>query len=325
MIVVVMHATGLFFPSLHDQLGGTGQPGVWLFFVLSSFLLTHKFITSGFSILNIISYSLGRLMRILPVFYIAVFVYYLMGFYDLEKMKSIISFDSTYIHLWTIPIEFKFYFILPVVVFCAAVVGNKLGWVSSVVFLMFITCAVAYIYPYTESSSGGLGFYIPVFMYGVLIAFVNDAYKAKIPPFISDFISLAIIILFVLLTPPFFGVNGWLGDKFVVLGPLIALFVYVQVNSNGYISRVLSSKLMVALGKYSFSVYLFHIMIIFIVYPKYIDNFTAYIVAIILCVGGGAIAYHCIESPLERLRHKIMSIVMKRPMRGMDEESKAQP
>ncbi|MGL4427788.1 MAG: acyltransferase family protein [Silvania sp.] len=307
MIVVVMHATGLFFPSLHDHLGGTGQPGVWLFFVLSTFLLTHKFINSGFSFLNVLSYLLGRMIRILPIFYIAVLVYYLMGFYDLDKMKSIISFDSTYIHLWTIPIEFKFYFILPIVVYLASNIQRYAGKAYSLMFLILLTLVFAFIYPYTdEEINGRLSYYIPVFMYGIIIAFVYNYFQFKISSRVSDGASIAIVLMFIMLTPPFMGVNGWLGNKFVLLGPFIALFVYLQVNSGGYVSSILSSKIMAGLGKYSFSIYLFHIMIIFIVYPKFLDNVTAYFVTIALCIGGGAVAYHCIESPLESFRHKLM-------------------
>lgn len=307
MIVVVMHATGLFFPSLHDHLGGTGQPGVWLFFVLSSFLLTHKFLNSGFSFLNVLSYALGRIIRILPIFYIAVLVYYLMGFYDLEKMKSIILFGSTYIHLWTIPIEFQFYFLLPVIVFCASGIQKFVGRTYALLFLVLLTFAFAFMYPYTDKEiNGRLVYYIPVFMYGIVIAFVHNYIQVKISSFVSDGISIAIIFMFVMLTPPFQGVNGWLGNKFVLLGPFVALFVYLQVNSSGYISRLLSSKVMTDLGRYSFSIYLFHIMIIFIVYPRFLDNVTAYLVTIILCIGGGAVTYHCIESPLESFRHKFM-------------------
>ena len=307
MIVVVMHATGLFFPSFHDQLGGTGQPGVWLFFVLSAFLLTHKFLNSDFSIFNVISYFVGRFIRILPIFYISVIIYFFMGFYDLQKMMSVIKFDSTYIHLWTIPIEFKFYFLLPVIVYCALCIQRVFGGLYALIFLVLLTLLFAILFPYTvKDINGRLAFYIPVFMYGIITAFAHHYLKIRINPVVSDVISFLIVLTFILLTPPFQGVNGWLGNKFVLLGPLIALFVFLQANSSGIINGFLSSNVMRALGKYSFSTYLFHIMIIFIVYPKYINNMAAYIITIILCVGGGIVAYYLVEAPLESFRHKLM-------------------
>ncbi|MEI9579761.1 acyltransferase [Enterobacter asburiae] len=308
MIVVVMHATGLFFPSLHDHLGGTGQPGVWLFFVLSAFLLTHKYINTGFSVLNTVSYFLGRTIRILPIFYMAVIIYWLMGFYDVEKMKSIISFDSTYIHLWTIPVEFKFYFLLPVIVYIESIIQRVAGRLYSLLFLVLLTLAFSIIYPYTsEDINGRLPFYIPVFMYGVIVAFVYNYFKVKVSRLVCDGLSIVIVFMFVILTPPFQGVNGWLGNKFVLLGPFIAIFIYLQVLGHGYVSMALSSKVMTYLGKYSFSIYLFHIMIIFIIYPTFINNIAAYLVTIALCIGGGVVAYHCVESPLESFRHKLMN------------------
>jgi peptidoglycan/LPS O-acetylase OafA/YrhL len=36
-----------------------------------------------------------------------------MGYMNYQKMIDTISFNSSYFHFWTIPVEFKFYFTLP--------------------------------------------------------------------------------------------------------------------------------------------------------------------------------------------------------------------
>lgn len=77
LIVLITHAVNMFFigtPYLH----GTGRIGVWLFFVLSAFLLTYKFERSGFSLLSISNYVIGRVLRIIPLFLISVVVYRLL-------------------------------------------------------------------------------------------------------------------------------------------------------------------------------------------------------------------------------------------------------
>ena len=48
LIVICIHAIAIFFPSTRDLMAGAGKIGVWLFFVLSAFLLTSKFMRSGF-------------------------------------------------------------------------------------------------------------------------------------------------------------------------------------------------------------------------------------------------------------------------------------
>lgn len=310
MIVVVMHATGLFFPSLHDRLGGTAQPGVWLFFVLSSFLLTHKFLNGGFSFLKIASYFLGRFIRIIPIFYISAAVYFLVGLFDFSKLMEIVTFYGTYIHFWTIPVEFKFYFILPIIAYTAMHLKKMFGVAISLVFLMLVCVAVSLCFPFTDRNlNGHMSVYVPVFMYGIIAAFVYNFISVKINKIIADALSLLIIFSFVLMTPPFMGINGWLGDKFVILGPAIAFFVYLQVVSNGVVQKFFSMKWVANLGRFSFSIYLFHIMIIFMIYPSFQNNIAAYLFTIFLCIGGGVVSYYLIESPLEKMRHSIMGWV----------------
>ncbi|MRT05092.1 acyltransferase family protein [Ewingella americana] len=312
MIVVLMHATGLFFPSLHDRLGGTAQPGVWLFFILSSFLLTYKFLSNGFSLPILTSYFLGRVIRIIPIFYIAVFIYFLLGLFDFNKFKEIVFFNGTYVHFWTIPVEFKFYFSLPLIVFSAVMVEKFFNAKISISFLIFLTLIISFSFPFTdEKLNGTMLVYTPVFMYGIIIAFIYAYTPIKINNPIADFLSLIIIAIFILMTPIFTGINGWLGDKFVVLGPLIAIFIYLQAISDGIVAKTFSSRGFANLGKFSFSIYLFHIMILFMIYPQYLNNKMAYLASIALSIGGGMLCYYLFESPLEKIRHLIMRKINK--------------
>ena len=123
--VLVLHATGLFFPSINASLSGTAQFGVWLFFVLSAFLLTNRFFVTGFSLTSLASYVLGRSLRILPVFFLAVYVYYWAGLFKEDTLNKIITFSGSYAHFWTIPVEYVFYFILPVIAFASIKISGN--------------------------------------------------------------------------------------------------------------------------------------------------------------------------------------------------------
>lgn len=68
LIVLCVHAAMMFFTNSSSGLAGTGKIGVWLFFVLSAFLLTSKFAAVGFSFYSIATYALGRVVRIIPLF-----------------------------------------------------------------------------------------------------------------------------------------------------------------------------------------------------------------------------------------------------------------
>lgn len=60
LIVICVHGSAFFFPDTGHYLAGTGKIGVWLFFVLSAFLLTSKFIRSGFAARLVVGYAVGR-------------------------------------------------------------------------------------------------------------------------------------------------------------------------------------------------------------------------------------------------------------------------
>ncbi|EPH2696969.1 TPA: acyltransferase [Klebsiella aerogenes] len=113
IIVLIAHALTMFIPGTRSYLAGTGKIGVWLFFVLSAFLLTNKFSNSGLNLSSLSNYLISRTFRIIPIFIIASTFYYFMGYYDVKTLYNIISMQSGYGHLWTIPVEFKFYFVLP--------------------------------------------------------------------------------------------------------------------------------------------------------------------------------------------------------------------
>lgn len=106
-----------------------GDTGVALFFVLSGFLLSLPFWRQfeGEKLLNIKSYLVNRVVRIVPVYYVCLLLIMAMkGFHG-----SDLTFDNIVLHLlflhtirdqfvfgfsppfWTLAVEFQFYLILP--------------------------------------------------------------------------------------------------------------------------------------------------------------------------------------------------------------------
>lgn len=124
LIVLVVHATAVTFPATYPYLRGTAKVGVWLFFVLSAFLLTYKLLHRGFSLRTLVDYGLGRFLRIYPLFALTVLGYYLLwpsaGIATQADLVQALTLQKGYIHLWTVPVEFKFYFFLPGLLACAS-------------------------------------------------------------------------------------------------------------------------------------------------------------------------------------------------------------
>lgn len=314
--VLILHATGLFFPSINVYLPGTAQFGVWLFFVLSAFLLTNRFFVTGFSVKSMLSYFLGRSLRILPVFFLAAYVYYLAGFFDDQKLTQLLTLSGTFLHFWTIPVEFKFYFILPFIAYMSIRLTRQYNAYVAAGALVSLIVIQQYYYPYTDLSLGGrMPYYMPAFLCGMIAScFYMDKKPENVNPFISDMISIAVIAGCVMSAPEFikiFGVEekGWLYNKFLYFAPGMALFVLVQCYGRGVFASMMKSRVMTHIGNWSFSIYLWHFLILQRMGPFNHYNTTIYIVAIIACIGLGAISYYMIEEPCERFRHKIMAAI----------------
>lgn len=309
VIVVLYHSFGNLMLNKGAYTSRTGLYGVILFFTLSSFLLSNKFIVNGFSKKELMNYCVGRVIRILPLFFIAAYFYYSIGMIDVAKLLSIITFNGTYAHLWTIPFELKFYFILPFIVFIGFLLQIKYGSLSS---LFFIVLAIISSF-YSPISLGGFidNNWSPIFLMGILMCFVYNNYKLKLHPIQSDILIILSLGLMIFSTQAsqyyFFGYRPQPTPMVILVwGAITSVFCYLCLESNGKISNLLNSTCMKYLGKWSFSIYLFHWAVIIISSKYKLNDVTVFVFCVIQSIGLGALIYYIIEAPLEKTRHLIM-------------------
>src|SRR5690606_20068490 len=117
LTVLLAHLPGFFAPDYGRYFTGTGKYGVWLLFVLSAFLLTNQLQRNGLRLAPVASYAVGRSLRIMPLFWLAILVYWWLGTAGIDSPADVwaaASFRHGYAHLWTIPVEFTFYALLPI-------------------------------------------------------------------------------------------------------------------------------------------------------------------------------------------------------------------
>ena len=121
-----------------------GNTGVTLFFVLSGFLLTQPFIQalkSGTQI-NIRRFYAARLLRIIPLYYTAVFVAWLVSSNTYSAVKALlfipVGFDIFPFSMpwWSLSTEMQFYLLLPLVMLAMANTKGR---------LFLAVCGVAWI------------------------------------------------------------------------------------------------------------------------------------------------------------------------------------
>lgn len=260
-----------------------GWIGVDLFFFLSAFLLTKllkkEYEQSGK--INIPYFFIRRLLRIWPLYffylsYILVSYYFLfkpdndvcnrvfslLFFFDnWMSMNEGYNFIPGTIHLWSISMEEQFYLILPIILpFFFR--NQKLGRLFFVIlfvivlFLRFVFSTADYPFIYVSPL------HIDSFLFGMIIGFgYLDRFFKRINPKLK--FCLIIVLGFCLYFLPNRYISGVSNTYlYFVVAILCCLVFDLLVNVNTVIKRFLQSPILAYLGKISFGLYIYHIIVI---------------------------------------------------------------
>lgn len=242
-----------------------GCHGVDLFFVLSGFCLAYPPLShlhaEGRTRFNIAGYGARRAVRILPPYYAAIGVLWLLamslGWAHVVLPQSMDSaaaaprgilnqmlfIGHSYLAapFWTLAIEFRWYFIFPLVL-----------WVWTRSRSLFALIAVTSLI----FSGGPLRsidlFFLPTFMLGIVAA---DVYIRK-----SRTARLALIAF-----PPSLAValastahGGWYWTGAGPYWGISMFFLVVAAGASGVLRRLLSSRALIYIGVTSYGIYLVH-------------------------------------------------------------------
>lgn len=319
LIVLIAHSVGMFFPNIGSMMPGTGKIGVWLFFSLSAFLLTSNFIYKGFSAEQMVSYVLGRTIRILPLYAIAVLTYYYFGYYGLDFIKKLFFMDTPWGHLWTVSVEFKFYFILPIIAFVLIKVDKLFGKKAVIMASATLILTHQIFYPYyaVQPSSTDMTDYISAFIPGMAVSLLLP-YNKKIQPWLLSVISILVLSLIFISIPAIrlaifdVPVDSYLLNKHLHFAFLWAIFIWLTANGRGIVGLAMTNKIIMAIGKWSFSIYLFHWLIYTQMLVKNTGSVVFSILAPLSAIALGMTVYYSIEFPIEKTRHLIMRKIVRK-------------
>ncbi|MEX5448549.1 acyltransferase family protein [Stutzerimonas stutzeri] len=319
LIVLIMHGLSLGWPEqLFPLLKGGGKYGVWLFFVLSAFLLTLRLSNRGFSGGSLADYALGRTLRIMPLFVFACVLYAWsdVGIQNIEQLRSVLLLQSGSIHLWTVPVEYKAYFVLPLLVWAGVRLQRRLGNGALALAALAAVLAQQAAWPYwnTPADSPNTRWYLAPFIFGTFCALMLPWLSKRRRGTLGTIFALFTFIILVLALPgPRQALLGGelandLMDKHVFIGLWWAVFIALLIDGHGLVGRMLSHRLLAYLGTISYSTYLFHWLIMVKVFALFPNNPLAFAAAQIMAIGAGSLGYHLAEVPLEHLRRRITPI-----------------
>lgn len=333
-LLVILSHTSLnkmyFFP--HLDFSGFGKFGVFLFFLLSAFLLTYPFLKPEkklFSKAAMIRYWQRRTLRIYPL-YITYLLAALVSTFLLDRMANIqgvgIPFPLTtteflkHITLlegksitWSIAVEFKFYFFLPLIAW-GMKISRKIHPYYPYILLLSLIILSQLISPQGSSSTNDIRLlpYTPIFITGMILAQLQtdiDAaggIKNSLQTTVKYITALCIISI-LYQTPAIYSLlnenvpSDFFHKRFIQFSILWGFVLFSIINSNGILKSIFSSHILRFFGAISFSLYLFHPVLISVVNKIKADSpFDAWIVlgttSLLACM-----SYYYFEKPISKI------------------------
>ena len=201
------------------------------------------------------------------------------------------------LHTWSLSLEEQFYFFFPMFIFlCYIFAREKIGKLTFALFVLSLLLCV-----YLTDNYRSAAFYLlPTRMWELLIGGLLAIYGSPFPRAwrsagIATFIHLAGLVLIV--TSYFTTGNNEEFPGYYPLVPCIGTFLLLALRSErSLVTRLLSMRPCVYIGKTSYSLYLWHWPIF--VYAYYITPNPNLAVLLLIIAGMTMFSYHFVEQPL---------------------------
>lgn len=287
-----------------------GQAAVYLFFILSAFLMFLPFFKHRKVSLQ--EYFKRRIFRVVPLYWVMIFIYVIerfitntIGYMTFEKILYNMfflqglsgtnpPFDFRLItQSWTLVIEMQFYLCIPVIAYF--LMKNSRGIYKKLVFLYSIGFLSRFILYFLTDLNYGYPFfiiYLDLFTVGILLSYLcaNDKLKN-----VYKHINLPLKILIV----AFFIITGALtnlkfGQDFVmfIIIPLFCTFSFFffimaleGAKNNSFLSKILNNKILVFIGEIGYSFYLIHFIVLkYVGHSNVIELMLSLVVTIMLSI-----------------------------------------
>lgn len=264
---------------------GTGKSGVYLFFVLSAYLLSHAMLGRSRADLARagywVNYALRRVLRIWPLYLVILLASWVLTRQGVTAWHYQLDSAALWRHLtlregqsvlWSIPVEFTFYLWLPGICLALAWLRDRPGgrwWGLGL--LLVLGLWAGWRWPAVEAPTNGiqLGYYLVVFLSGVGAAWLEREWPGMRGHARAwRVLGWSAVVALVLATPGLWAGLGATFDPemnhrwFTAFGLGWALLLLSVLWGRGALSRFFSCAPMRLIGVVSFSAYLWHMPVL---------------------------------------------------------------
>lgn len=299
-----------------------GVASVWVFFVLSGFLLFQPIVQRDLRLggREIAGYLVKRLLRILPLYYLALTFYYVLEsppfLDDPSWLAQHVTFARASGHFWTVKQEMIFYLGLPLIAVTCAVLRSRFAAVALLVMLIPASYVVFDVWGLVvlHGGLGGMLLYPTPFLCGMALALVAGGLRTGWGVPLQVVGAGGLVLLNWDPAATFVGFERLLGlpkDGSPFSHPYIMWPFASALVLGAYLrpSAIFANRVISGIGAMAFGVYLWHVLIVSLV-RRYTELTTPWSVYLATVAGSIALAmatYRWIEVPGMRCGHWLAS------------------
>ena len=329
VIVIVTHLANSGFIPPQPGLAGSGKPAIYLFFVLSAYLLTRYLLRrplAGFRDVDLwLDMGSRRVLRIWPLYLVVLLLSWALTLSGVDGWHYRMDTATLWRHLslregqsvlWSIPVEFLFYLWLPALALGLAWMRER-GWPLWAELAVFgLSLAAAYWkWPPSEATENNIevGQYITVFLCGTYAARLDERIRAAGPgpTWLWAVFGVLGLAAWIAAIP---SIYAWLLQQpydryvshywFIYYGVLWSAVLLALLHGPEWFKAVFRSRVMRLFGVISFSAYLWHMPVLEYVARSPLGQWKvpSAILIFFLSVIVGMVSFLLIERPLRDVR-----------------------